>query len=311
METTKLMASADGLELAVAFIEPKGAPKGIVQLVHGMCEHKERYYQFMQFLAGEGYVCVIHDHRGHGDSVRSTNDYGYMFDGGWFALVNDIEIVRKWSEERWPALERTLFGHSMGSLAVRSYTKRFDSRIYKLIVCGSPCDNPAAGIAKSLAKMISSVKGDRYRSQLLQKLSFGSFNKPFKKDGYPSAWVCSDKAVLRNYHSDLKCQYIFTANGFYNLMCLMQDCYSVKDWAVSNPDLPILFISGEKDPCRRTNAQHERSVNKMYEVGYLNITSELYPDMRHEILNETKKIEVWNSILDWLNMSAARTFWQR
>lgn len=83
METLRLKASADNLDLAVAYIEPKGNPRGIVQLVHGMCEHKERYYPFMEFLSENGYVCVIHDHRGHGGSVKCADDLGYMYEGGW------------------------------------------------------------------------------------------------------------------------------------------------------------------------------------------------------------------------------------
>ena len=64
--TTFTMASAcDGLELSVMLMKPKGRIEAIVQLAHGMAEHKERYLKFMDFLAEHGIMSVIMDHRGH------------------------------------------------------------------------------------------------------------------------------------------------------------------------------------------------------------------------------------------------------
>lgn len=58
----------DGLNLSTLTVLPQLPEKaeGIVQLIHGMAEHKERYLHFMEFLAAHGYICIIHDHRGHG-----------------------------------------------------------------------------------------------------------------------------------------------------------------------------------------------------------------------------------------------------
>ena len=70
----RIEASSDGLRLAMLISEPVGEPKGIVQIVHGMCEHKERYIPFMEYLSAHGYVCAIHDHRGHGETVLNEED---------------------------------------------------------------------------------------------------------------------------------------------------------------------------------------------------------------------------------------------
>ncbi|MBQ4262433.1 MAG: alpha/beta hydrolase, partial [Ruminococcus sp.] len=43
--------------------------RGIVQLVHGKNEHKGRYIAFMRFLASNGFLTIINDHRGHGESI--------------------------------------------------------------------------------------------------------------------------------------------------------------------------------------------------------------------------------------------------
>lgn len=300
IQKLRIEASADGIQLGVAFVEPETESMGIVQLVHGMCEHKERYYGFMEFLAANGYVCVIHDHRGHGESVKDPADLGYMYGGGWRAMVEDIEKVRIWSAEKWPHLTRTLLGHSMGSMAVRSYVKRYGDRIDRLIVCGSPSSNQAAWAGRLLSGTIGLVRGDHHRPQIMQDIAFGSFNKPFEGEGYASAWVCSDRKTLEEYHHDPLCQFIFTANGFRNLMGLMMDCYSRKGWTVADPDMPVLFISGADDPCRIGDRQHRNSIDLMRKVGYRHVDSILYPGMRHEILNETGRQEVWDRVLSYI-----------
>lgn len=296
----KLKASADALDLAVAVFEPAGAPKAIVQFVHGMCEHKERYYPFMEWLSSKGYVCVIHDLRGHGESVKSSDDLGFMYKGGWSAMVDDVKVVTDWAKTNYPDLKLTLFGHSMGSMIVRSYVKRYDSAINRLFVCGCASDNPAKGAGRALAWIFGTFNGWHSRPALLQKMSFGAYNKPFEGEGYRSAWVCSDKAILEAYHNDPLCQYVFTANGFYNLLGLMQDCYSIKGWEVDRPDLPIHFISGAEDPCRISDKALKAAVDAMKRRGYRNVDLKLYPGMRHEILNETGKMQVWNDILEQL-----------
>lgn len=292
-----IKSEVDNLQLAALLYEPEAcAPKAIVQIVHGMCEHKERYIPFAEFLVRNGYAVVLHDHRGHGGSVRSSRDLGYMYKGGWKAMVEDVRTVAEFAKTRIPGVPVILIGHSMGSMVVRSYVKRYDSSIKQLFVIGSPSDNPAKGAGIMLCKVLG-LLGWHRRPGILQNMSFGTFNKPFEGEGYPSAWVCSDKQVLEEYHKDPLCQFVFTTNGFMNLLKLMKDCYSVNGWAMKNPDLPITFLSGSDDPCRTSDDAFASAVDNMRAVGYQNVRSHLYPKMRHEILNESDKEMVWNDIV--------------
>ena len=300
MKSLKLKASADDLSLAVLVSEPEGSPEGVFQIVHGMCEHKERYVPFMEYLSAHGYVCVIHDHRGHGESVKTPDDLGFMYKGGWRAMVEDVRVVSDWAKSQYPSLKHILLGHSMGSMVVRSFTKRYDSMIDTLFVCGCPSDNPAKSAGKFLADCFALFAGGHSRPKILQKLSFGSFNAPFAQEGYPVAWVCSDKQTLEEYHSDSLCMFQFTANGFSNLTALMKDCYSRKGWKLINPELPVHFISGAEDPCLISEKAIGKAVDLMKQVGYKNTDLKLYEGMRHEILNETGKRQVWDDILSRL-----------
>ena len=83
-------------------------------------------------------------------------------------------------------------------------------------------------------------------------------------------------------------------------MGLMQDCYSAKGWKLSNPGLPVHFLSGADDPCMISAADMDKAVALMKKVGYSSSDLKLYPGMRHEILNESGKEAVWNDILGML-----------
>ncbi|MBQ6243915.1 MAG: lysophospholipase [Bacteroidales bacterium] len=300
LRTFTLPASADDLNLSVLVSTPESTPRGVFQIVHGMCEHKERYIPFIEFLTAQGYVCVIHDQRGHGASVNSDSDLGYLYDGGWRAMVEDVRVVCDWAQRQYPGLDYTLFGHSMGSMAVRSFAKRYDSRLDRLIVCGSPADSPAKGLGMALARFFGAVRGWKFRPKVLQWMCFGIFNKGFEQENCPISWICSDPEVLAEYLQDPLCTYRFTANGFYGLLGLMQDCYSPEGWRMDRPQMPVHFVSGAEDPCRGSDEALQQAAELMRRVGYERVDVKLYPGMRHEILNEKGRQTVWDDILNLL-----------
>ena len=291
-----LDASSDNIRMSLAVCEPEESPKAVIQIVHGMSEHKERYTPFMEFLCSKGFVCVISDLRGHGASVSSKEELGDMGKGGFKAAVEDQYKITLWCKENYPSLKVFLFGHSMGSMLVRSYCKKHDSEIAGLIVCGSPSYNSAAGLGATLARTTWMFNGWKYRSSFLKKLAVGSYSKKYRKEGSPSAWICTDKAVVEAYEADPLCGFPFTVNGYFNLFRLMQDTYSDKGWEMTNPNLPVLFIAGANDPCIVNIKKFSQAVEAMRSKGYTDISSKIYPGMRHEIHNETRKEEVWNDI---------------
>lgn len=298
---TTVISRADSLPLSVIIADPGYNPRGVVQIVHGMCEHKERYIPFIYYLVDNGYAVVIHDHRGHGASVRDTSELGYFGNAGYSAMIDDAIQVGDLARQRYPRAKFLLFGHSMGSMVVRSYVKRNDTHVDALVVCGSPSYNASSAFGATLAKNAAKKHGDKYRPKQIQRLSFGSFNRRFRNEGSPNAWICSDTAVVRAYDADPLCNFQFTANGFYNLFSLMQYTYGTDGWAMQKPYLPILFISGADDPCLVNKKRYEAAQNTMRRVGYSRVDAILYPDMRHEILNEKEKHTVWTDILNFFD----------
>lgn len=298
-ETTTIESQHDGLKLSLSLIIPE-RPIGIVQLVHGMAEHRERYLPFMEFLSEHGFVTVIHDHRGHGDSVKSEEDYGYFYQDGARGLVDDAHQVTQYIRERFPDLPLTLFGHSMGSLTVRCYMQKYDKSVNGLVVCGSPSQRLGARTGRMVVKLMKLIKGERFRSKFVQKLAFGSYTKKFPDAKSENAWISSDPAVVEAFDADPRDGFIFTLNGFETLFTLILQTYKKSGWGMHNPEVPILFVAGEDDPCIVSQSDFEKAVNFMRERGYQNVRSKLYPGMRHEILNEIGKEAVWKDIEDWV-----------
>lgn len=289
----------DNLQLSVLAVCPE-KPKAVVQMAHGMCEHKERYLSFMRFLAAHGYAAFLNDHRGHGESVLDQADLGYFYDGGARALIDDMHLLTEHIKGEYPSLPIALFGHSMGSLAVRCYTKRYDKEISSLIVCGSPSANAFTGVMKKLDDLLIRTKGDRARSDVINTVFSGAFEARFRSEGIENAWLSSDRSVSEAYNADPLCHFTFTLNGYKALLDLLTDTYSDVGWKMENPRLPIRFLSGANDPCMVSRSAFARSVDHMRKVGYTNVSSRLFEGMRHEILNETEKESVYADILEFL-----------
>lgn len=285
----------DYLPLDVIIMSPSH-PKGIIQIAHGMCEHKERYLDFIKYLNEQGYVCIIHDHRGHGKSIRTNEDLGYFYPHGEIGIVEDVHQLTQLIKKRYPELPLYLFGHSMGSLVVRCYVKKYDQDIDGLIVCGSPSYNPLIPIALTLTKISSHIFGSHHRPQFIQKIGFDAFNKNFDKK-LVNSWICSDRQVVIAYNQNPLCHFTFTANGFECLFRLMMETYSADHWMLNHPQLPILFVAGQDDPCIINEKKWQEAISFMRKRGYQNMSSRLFDHMRHEILNEINHQIVYDYLL--------------
>lgn len=305
-EEFRLKSAHDGLELGISLRIPDEQPRGILQIVHGMAEHRERYHDFMNFVTEQGHITIIHDHRGHGETARTEADYGYFGKNGVDGLIDDIFQVTEYVKKRFSGLDLTLFGHSMGSLVVRNYMKKYDRSISALIVCGSPSKRVGASAGKMIAKSLQLFLGERHRSNFVNKMAFGSYLKHFPEAKSPNAWIASDEAVVEAFDADPRDGFVFTLNGFETLFELVKRTYSKSGWRMENPKAPILFIAGEDDPCIISKRDFEKAVGFMRGRGYEDVESKLYPHMRHEILNEVGKQEVWQDVVEWMKRKARK-----
>lgn len=299
-EELTLTSQHDQINLSATLYIPEH-PVGILQLVHGMAEHRERYYDFMRFCAQHGLIVMIHDHRGHGATAGAPENYGYFGPDGQRGIVADVHQVTQYLRERFPGLTLTLFGHSMGSLVVRCYMQKYDQDVDALIVCGSPSKRFGSGAGRWVVKLMQLSRGERHRSDLVQQLAFGNYNRKFGAVPSVNSWIVSDPAVVAAYDDDPRDGFVFTLNGFDALFGLLGQAYSKKGWQMRHPDAPIFFIAGADDPCIIDQKHFAAAVNFMRQRGYRDVASKLYPGMRHEILNEKDKQTVWQDVVSWID----------
>lgn len=293
----------DGLDIKVMTVTPESEPRAVIQLSHGLCGCKERYVSFMEYMAGQGIACVAGDHRGHGASVRNSDDLGYMYSGGYMAMIDDMRQITEWIHKTYPGKPLYLLGHSMGSMAARAYAKYDDSAIDGLILTGSPSYVPMSWIARAMSWLICSVGLSRLRMSFSQNLTSWRYNRRFAKEGQ-QAWTCSDPHSREEFMSNPLCNFKLTANLSYNILSLMSETYGSGKWMVSKPAMPVLFLSGADDPLMGGLEGLHKSAQNICKRGYKNVTSVVYPAMRHEVLNEIGKREVWDDILDFLEIKA-------
>ena len=271
--------------------------KGVIQIVHGMCETKERYDHFINFFNEKGYICVICDLRGHGENVEFEKDLGYIGDDGASLMVEDIHTITIFIKNNYPDLPITLLGHSMGSLIARAFTKKYDEDIDMLILCGHPSARKLRHVGVGITNFWSIIKDEHETDKFIDMLVIGSYKKRFAREGIENSWICSDMEVVEEYNNTPKCGFMFTINGHKTLCELQTMAYARSGWAVNNKKLRILFLAGEDDPCIASKKAFGRSVELMKKVGYKNVRAKLYKGMRHEIFNEKEHKTVFEDIL--------------
>lgn len=308
MESSTLAVSAsDGTSLHTYRWLPDGLAdqkpaRGIVQIAHGMAEHAARYERFAQALTDAGYVVYANDHRGHGQTA-STADHGYFADRDGFAtVVGDLSTVSEFAQAEHPGVPLVLFGHSMGSFLSRAYAAQHGSRLAALVLSGTGGDpGPLAAVGKTVAGVQARLRGRRHQSGLMDKLTFGQFNSKFKPNRTAFDWLSRDDAEVDKYVADPLCGNVFTAAFYADLLGGLQQINGNRAFAAVPRDLPILVMSGELDPVG-DNGKGPREVGDKYrKAGVADVTTTIYPEGRHELLNDTNRDEVTTDVLGWLD----------
>ena len=275
-------------------------PIATIQLVHGMAEYIERYADFAHALNRLGIIVIGHDHLGHGDSLSaSTPKQGFISkDNSIQHILRDIDQVNKWVEEAYPTLPHFILGHSMGSFAVRTYLQQFTPNFVGAIFMGTgqrpKFINPIVHITKFFNKIAPSKPNKK-----MDKLAFSAYSTHFPETS-PFNWLSKNQDNVRNYEKDDRTGFIFTNNGFYTLFQLISSA-TKKNWADQvEKSLALLIISGLDDPVGDYGKGPVSVKNELLASGFQEVDLLLFDFLRHEILFEENKQEVYDTISTWL-----------
>ena len=282
---------------------PDGLVKGVVQLCHGMVEYIDRYDDFARFLAGNGYYVVGNDHLGHGASVDDDSEHGFFgHPHGNDFLIWDIHLLRKVTQKKYPNVPYFMLGHSMGSFLLRQYITEFGEGIDGAVIMGTGYQ-PAGVLTsgRAMCKAIAKIRGWNYRSNKVNEMALGAYNKEFEPARTRADWLTRDETIVDKYIADPWCSYTFTVNGYYQMFKGIQAAQR-KGYIDSIPkEMPLFLVSGQNDPV----GEFGKGVRKVYEAykdaGIFDVKMKLYEADRHEILNELDKESVYEDILDFFD----------
>lgn len=135
--------------------------------------------------------------------------------------------------------------------------------------------------------------------KLINKLSFGAYNKPFLEQGQEFAWLSRDKEQVAKYEADPDCGYILCIDYYYSFFKGAMHMYG-KDAKTIRKDFKLMIACGSDDPVS-AQAKQVRKLNAFYEKLGLKPELKIYEGARHEILNETNNQEVYADFLKFIN----------
>lgn len=297
MKNIQLKSNFDNLPLSLAIFEVE-KPLGIVQIIHGMSEHKERYFAFCLYLNTLGFSAIISDLRGHGESISPNLPLGHFGKQGMQALINDQLTITHYLKETY-SLPITLFGHSMGSIIGRVLLQENDNLFRKIILSGVPNYQFAVHLGIPLIHILTLFKGSKGNSLLVEKMVTGAFNKKISPANIKNAWLSYNELNVESYNNDPLCGFPFTLNGYKTLFQLMKRMHKKRNYNGKNNQLPILILVGIDDPCTGSKKGLKDSLGTLSHI-YQNISLRSFQGMRHEILNEKDYTLVLEEIKQFL-----------
>lgn len=269
--STFTLRGRDGTVVTAYRWVPDGPVRGIVQLTHGMGEHMLRYAPLAAALTGRGFAVYGQDHRGHGATAGSPENFGVLGDGGWAALVDDIDVLVGHARGEHPGAPLVLLGHSMGSFAVQQYLAARSDRIDAAVLSGT-------GLLDLLEPAVD----------LSGPLDLSAFNAPFEqRTGYE--WLSRDPAQVDRYVADPACGFGLDQAGTVGMFAAARPLAEPDTLAAIRDELPIYITVGDADPVNAGLALLTPMVERYRAAGLTDVTTAVWPGARHEVFNETNR----------------------
>ena len=281
---------------------PEGEPVGVYQIAHGVAEYALRYEPFAEFLNAKGFVVAANDHIGHGLSV--AEDAAPLYFGekdGWTHVVDDMFELRRQTGKKYPGIPYILMGHSMGSFLARTYLIRYPGSVTAAVIMGTG-QQPGYMVAggRLAAKLIGKKSGYDKFNETVDGLAFGAYNKPFEPKRTNYDWISANEENVDKYIADPLCGGGATTGLFLEMLGGIGFIGKPSNLAKMDKNTPVLFISGAMDPVGDLGKGTTKAYESFKKAGVKDVTLKLYPGLRHEILNEKEKDQVYADIWAWV-----------
>ena len=273
---------------------------GVVIISHGMAEHMGRYSWLTNKLNKDGYHVIGHDHRGHGKWIKNGFKEGvFHSSNGWNLVADDLTNLIYDSQAEFPNYKHYLLAHSMGSYVALSAVSK-NLSLSGLILSGSSHITPLTlFIQRMLIKIVILIKGRDKKSNFLDSITMRTFNDKFKPTQTPNDWISTDMTNVKDYTNDPMCGFI-ASNGLWDDMASsFKSIYNKNHYSCSDHELPILIISGDKDPVGEMGAGVKR-LYKFLKAIFKNTSFILLKNERHEVFSGLDKNNTYSKLKTFL-----------
>ncbi len=280
---------------------PKKKVRAVLQIAHGMVEHIKRYEQFAAYLNQYGIAVIGHDHLGHGYTAKTEKDLGYFCEkDGDRAVILDMHRVTIYAKKKFPNVPIYLMGHSMGSFFTRNYIMKYGTQLDGVILMGTGYHClPEVRFGECLTKLFCILFGSHYRSHLIDRMILGMYNKKFAPNRTNSDWISSDEQTVDQYLQDQFCTFRFTVSAYRDFFRILVRVSCKNNIKRIPNNLPIYIVSGKDDPVGDFGKGVQKVYCQLKQTG-CNVNIHLFPNARHEILNEKDRFAVFEDLKNCL-----------
>ncbi len=277
-------------------------PKGTIHINHGLAEHSARYARFARALNLAGYNVYAHDHRGHGVNIGPHAPKGTVArKHGHSLAIDDVLALNRHIHATHPGLPVVIFGHSMGGLIALNYTVAHSDTVDAVAIWNSSfnggIENHAATALLYAERMF---KGSDVPSTILPKLTFRAWGNSIPDNQTAFDWLSRDPAEVKAYINDPLCGFDASVALWIDIFRMMKAGAKDSNFANIRKDLPFNLVGGEEDPATDKAKATRKLAQRMQAMGFKNVTCTIYPETRHESLNDINRDAVTQNFLNWL-----------
>lgn len=289
-------------ELHTYIFDDVKKPKGVFQVLHGINEHGLRYKEFAEFLNKNGFICYAYDHVSQGKSrTEEDGDVVYFGKNGGDVLVDGLNTIRKQIQKDYPNLDIYLFGHSLGSMIIRKYLHDYKNRYKKIILNGSGLSEgnglTLGIILGNIMKLFGKKKPSNMFDNMFRQTQL-KLNEKVEIDHFIE-WLTRDKEKTELNKVDEYLYIRLSTSVFVDMLKMIQEINVLTNIQHSHFDVPTLLMSGTHDPATNFGEDVVELHKTLIEFGFES-SYKLYPEGRHDTLQEINREEVYNDILNWI-----------
>lgn len=282
--------------------EPDKEVLGVIEIVHGVTEHIMRYEEMANYLTNKGIAVVGIDLLGHG--LSTNNGMKKMYFGGvgsWDYVVSDVDTCLNNIKEIYPDVPVTLLGFSLGSFVARTYLINRNNIVNAAVLVGTGLNsNLEIKLAQSVVKSETKKYGDAVATDKIKSLTFDTYNRKFAPNRTDYDWLCSSNEMLDEYIDDPLRGGVMTVGLFREMLNGMAYTGNKNNVKKMNKNMPILLLSGSKDPVGGMGKGVNKVCHLFKSCGIQDTELKIYDGLRHDILHEDIRYDIYEDIYNWM-----------